>query len=300
MSNPGDTTSDTTREKLKRLLIRSVPGALPWVGDLWKDIIDEFTNDEVDAALGRLESLAHADLATQREVLIEVLRLRGIADTAGRFVHRMERREQTQQLLRFLLEMNWGNARFLHGMLQSPEGRWISRGVDLEFRKAYPNLLDKWAVEGGDGGVFPFIISMTVQMVAFPDGYEAYAWRFREPDLKPSNVPRLVHPENLGTDGKELYFEGARVREIPQLPLESGFIHGMDESTGLPIDVRNEPSDEYWGAFYWVQPTGLRSVVFGLGVADPLEARFGTAVWWDYTQSRPFFGITFVMEADTP
>lgn len=288
-----------TRDKFRRLLVRSVPATIPWVGNLWKDIVDEFSDDEVEQALGRLENFSQADADAQRELLVEVLKLREIAGLAQRFVYRMEHREHTPHVLRFLLERNWGNSRFLFEMSLNPEGRRLCRAVDLDFRKAYPDLLDRWVRDIAPEDSFPFVVAMTATMVGFPEDFESYAWRFRDPELKPSSVPQLIQPKRLGTDGTELFFEGSEAIEVPTLPLDCGFIHGRDEGTGLPTDVRDEPSEQFWGAFYWVQPTGLRSVVMGLGVADPLESCFGTAIWWDHTESRPFFGI-MVVQDDTP
>lgn len=69
MSNQNQKPGKSTRDKLKRLLTRSVPAALPWVGNIWKDTVDEFTDNEVDHALQRLEAFAEIDIDEQRKIL---------------------------------------------------------------------------------------------------------------------------------------------------------------------------------------------------------------------------------------
>lgn len=289
-------TPKTRRERLRRLLLRSVPALIPWVGDLWKDAFDEFTDDEVDQSLARLEGYAQASEDAQRGILYEILRVRSTSTRAVKLLESLRRRERRPSLLHHLLEKDWGNARFLFAQLQSPDERRVCEGIDFEFRGNYLGLLEEWVQEVLEPDKIPFQFHMYPVMIAFPEDYESYAWRFRNPPFERVNTPALIKEARVVPDGDDFYFESGLRVELPQLPTLSGFIHSIDSSTGMPTDVRDTPNSEYWGSFYWVKPRGLRSVVGGIGVADPLEAMYGTAVWWDYLDARSFFGLKIVGE----
>lgn len=86
------------------------------------------------------------------------------------------------------------------------------------------------------------------------------------------------------------YIESAHFRPLPSLPICNGFICGWDDEAGLPRSVGDRPSGEFYGAYYWVKPYGLRATVHALGVLDPLECRYGTAIWYKPEDKRHFIG----------
>jgi hypothetical protein len=98
--------------------------------------------------------------------------------------------------------------------------------------------------------------------------------------LPRAECPVLIDSPDIVEDQGRSFFEGGRRQDVPYLPTRNGYIHSLDERTGLPDVIGDEPSPEHWGAYYWVKPEGLRIVFTGVGVVDPMEAWKGMAVWW--------------------
>jgi hypothetical protein len=229
---------------------------------------------------------AHENWVSQelQDGLLDTDRIQGIIDTIGRSL-------EHDRLLTHLLRIEAGNARFL-AQLQEAEDYWIFRynvGASRMFRDEFLTFLDEMYPDGGPSP--PFTLPMHDGVVAFPEGYEDYAHEIRDPPLERPTVPVLVELATLGKDDRGHFLQGGRRQVLPDLPMRNGFIQSVNLSTGLPDLVGDEPSNRYWGAYYWVKPRGLRIIVSGIAVADPLEAAYGRAVWWSTTEARPFFGF---------
>lgn len=278
-----------SRKKLLRFLAKEIPGVLPFVGDIWKDAVDEFTESDVDKALERIENFQQRDRETQVATLLSVLSIGGDVSTIRHFVLSEERRQLAGRVLANVLHLDWGNSRFLYELQQSERAYPLNSNATKEFRDGYLHMLEKVANESN--GV-PFVFHHSAELIAFPEGYEEYAYAIRNPPLPKPTVPMLLANFTLEkTSDGQFYFAGGTRRPVPFLPTRSGSLAGRDKETLLPNSISEKPSAQFWGAYYWVRPTGLRTITVGIGILDPLETAEGCAVWWAWNEGSPIVGI---------
>lgn len=282
------------KQKLLKFLLKEIPGLVPFAGNLWKAAIDEYTDDDVDKALKRIESFHDKDSETQKEILLGILLLKkDLGSIMSAFDH-LRRQEERVRALRWVTEMNWGNARFLTALQKSRRAFSLNCNFTKELRDGYLDMLEEVALEEGcSPGAFHYVDGL----VAFPDGYEEYATVIRNPTLEKPTVPVLIEHLKVTMDSDGFHFEGGVRKPIPFLPRTNGFIGGLDNETGLPNSVLAEPSLDFYGAYYWVRPKGLRTIAKGIGVLDPVEVLYGTAIWWSWDDRSPIIGIRIVVDS---
>ena len=278
------------RDKLIKFLIKEIPGLIPYIGNIWKDMVDEFTESDFDKTLEQIEDFQKKDLKMQQKILSEILSLRSGISKSNEVILRMEQRERNVHIVGQLVRANIGNSRFLLALQKSDESFQLGYNVTREFREQYLDMLEN-VVMTGEMDLPTFAFEMLDALVAFPDGYEEYAIKFRNPGLHRPSTPVLIENVRLTKEDNVYYIEGGNRVAIPWLPTQSGFIQEVHEELKLPKKVGHNPSDQYCGAHYWVRPYGLRIVAMGIGVLDPLECQFGTAIWWRSDEASPFLGV---------
>lgn len=207
---------------------------------------------------------------------------------------KLDRLFERQKIMNFLLFANIGNARFLQALQDSNNALWFNLNAGKDFRDNYLDFLDE---NFANSSSVPFMFDMLDVSVAFPEGYESYADHFRNAKLEKPNCPILIQNVEIVKDGNRYFCEGGERIPVPFLPLHNGYIWGRDESTALPNKVHEEPCNDYWGAYFWIRPNGLRIVVGGIGVLDPMECMNGTAIWYSTEDARSFLGVRPAMIA---
>jgi hypothetical protein len=276
------------KTKLLKFLLKEIPGLVPFAGNIWKDAIDEFTEDDVDRTLKRIEGFRQQDMETQKEILLGILLLKRDFNSIFGLLAHIRRKEERERLLAWVKEMDWGNARFLIELQKTSKAFALNHNFSKELRDGYLDMLEDLASkEEISQGVFHYVDAL----VAFPDGYEEYASIIENPILEKPSVPVLIEKLEFSIRDEEFHFVGGKRRPIPFLPTINGFINSLDSETYLPNSVGDEPSDDFYGAYYWVKPNGLRTVAKGIGVLDPLEVIHGTAIWWRWDQHSSLIGI---------
>jgi len=200
-----------------------------------------------------------------------------------------------REYLHNLLWMNWGNARFLNAMRKEEDYSWLRHHADKEFRHKFPEYLDELFFEKDSKP--PFGFSSLNALVVFPENFEECQIHLEQKIPKPK-VPLLLHEFKPIIKGEKYNFIAQEITELPQLPLKSGYIAQIDEMNLLPTAISEEPCAEFFGAFYWVKPFGLRTFVTEIGVIDPLECLYGKALWWSPKDARSFIGVRAVRDHD--
>lgn len=284
---------DSKKQKLLKFLLKEIPGLVPFAGNLWKAAIDEFTEGDVDKALKRIERFQQKDREAQKEILLSILLLKKDLGSIMYAFDHIRRQEERARALTWVTEMNWGNARFLIALQKSRRAFTLNYNFTKELRDRYLDLLEGLAKEEGcSPGVFHYVDGL----VAFPDGYEKYATVIRNPILEKTSVPVLIEDLRVTMDPDGWHFEGGVRKPIPFLPTTNGFINGFDDETGLPNSVLAQPSVDFYGAYYWVRPNGLRTIAKGIGVLDPVEVLYGTAIWWSWDDRSPIIGMRIFVD----
>lgn len=200
-------------------------------------------------------------------------------------LYRIGRSLERRRLLPLVLKLDVGNSRYLAHLQASDDYWWFTINADARFRDEFLNFLDETYFKPRIPA--PFSFEALGSIVAFPEGYEIYAAQIRNPPLQRPTVPVLVDVGKLVEDKGRYFLEQCRFQPVPDLPIRNGFIHSLDVRTGLPNAVGDDPSQDHWGAYYWVKSSGLRLIVVGIGVVDPLESWEGMAIWWSPDESPP-------------
>jgi hypothetical protein len=218
----------------------------------------------------------------------EQLRIGALQDDLKIAYKRVARFLERSQTLGALLWADIGNARFLHSLQQSNDVVWLNLNARTSFREGFLDFLDN---QFGSSSSPPFSFSWLNSLVVFPDSYDLCRSEYIGlPSIKPE-VPILLQDFRVAKRQSNRQLEVGTIQELPSLPLRSGFIWGRDARTHLPNDIRDQPSEDLWGAYYWVRPQGIRAVILGIGVLDPLECTHGTAIWYAPNDARPFIGV---------
>jgi hypothetical protein len=212
-----------------------------------------------------------------------------IQPTSDDILYKLGRIIERRTSLGGLLWADIGNARLLYSLQDQDDYVWLKLNADKAFRDSYLNMLDQAYPD--INSTPPFCFSMVDSLIAFPEDYQSYAHKFCNPVFKRSEHPVLIELTKPVKINGEIFLEGGNRTPIPYLPTRNGFIERIDERSGLPISISDEPCAEFWGAYYWVRPSGLRIVIKGIGVLDPMEVPYGTAIWWTPNDARPFFGV---------
>jgi hypothetical protein len=203
-------------------------------------------------------------------------------------IKRIDRHFEGQKWLRTLLWADVGNARFLYALQKSEQAVWLKLNARKQFRDQYLDMIDGQYDQVKNP---PFRFSWLDALVVFPKGHDG-------PEISSYNLPTskldcpllLQDIHSIEESGRRL-LKANQIIPVPFLPTESGYIWSRDNTTGLPNDVRKEPCEDMWGAYYWVRPYGVRAVILGIGVLDPLECASGTAIWYSPKDSRSFIGV---------
>jgi len=128
-------------------------------------------------------------------------------------------------------------------------------------------------------------------LIVFHDGWDLMASQYGVTAEPRPECPTLFQSFRFVEEGGQKILRPTEMIPVPFLPTHNGFIWSRDETNTLPNDVRDEPCDDLWNAYYWVQPSGVRSVILGIGVLDPAECANGTAIWYSPGESRSFIGV---------
>ena len=202
-------------------------------------------------------------------------------------IRRIDRYLTRQAWLHGLLYANIGNARFLKSLQDSDDAIWFNLNVSREFRDRYLDMLDD---QFGQSPNPPFGFDWLDGLIVFQDGWDLMASQYGVVADPRPDCPTLFQDFRLVDVQGEKVLRPNQVIPVPFLPTHNGFIWGRDETTALPNDVRDDPCEDMWGAYYWVRPSGVRTVVIGVGVLDPAECANGTAIWYSTQDARPFIG----------
>lgn len=196
---------------------------------------------------------------------------------------------ERSELLSRLLLLNIGNSRNLYEMQDDINYHWFQHHDDKSFRDGFLDLIDELYFKD-TSNTPPFGFNYSPPVILFPDGFEEYKTQFIKP-IKKSKVPLSLKEISIVKDHNKDLLDVKKITPLPNLPLRSGYIAAIDENNGLPSSISDKPSEKYFGAYYWVKPTGLRTTVYGIGVTDPLECYYGIAHWWGLDDARPFIGV---------
>ncbi|MCF8307952.1 MAG: HNH endonuclease [Bacteroidales bacterium] len=208
-------------------------------------------------------------------------------------LNKINRIIERSNILSSLLWADIGNARYLYAMQEDENFTWFKLHDDKYFRDGFLDLLDNLYYKNQDNTP-PFVFSNLNALILFPEGFEKYQNKFINPIVEKPEVPLLLENINIVKKKDNYLYEVKKITPLPNLPLECGFITGIDENTHMPISISDKPCEKYLDAYYWVKPTGLRTVIFGIGVTDPLECYYGQAIWWRPEDARPFIGVRAV------
>jgi hypothetical protein len=203
-------------------------------------------------------------------------------------IRRIDRYIARQALIPGLIYGNIGNAEFLKALQESDNAIWFNLNVNRVFRDQYLDMLDE---QFGQSQNVPFGFEWLDGLIVFQDGWELIVSQFGVDPGAPPDCPTLFQDFRLADVQGQQVLRPTQVIQVPFLPLRNGFIWGRDEATALPNDVRDEPCDDFWGAYYWVRPTGVRAIMVGVGVVDPTECLNGMAIWYSPQDARPFIGV---------
>ena len=203
-------------------------------------------------------------------------------------IRRIDRFLTRQRWLHGLIWADIVNARFLQSLQESEDAIWFNLNTRKEFRDLYLDMLDK---EYGNTDNTPFGFSWLNALIIFPDEYNRYKNDFPGLHISKPDCPTLLQDLRPFQENGKWYWQVEQVIPVPFLPTHNGFIWSRDETTALPNDVRKDPCEDFWGAYYWVRPYGIRAVIIGIGVLDPMECANGTAIWYSPKDKRPFIGV---------
>lgn len=224
----------------------------------------------------------------------EQLHLGALQDDLRTAYKRVARYLERSQTLSALLWADIGNARFLNSLQESDDGVWFNLNARTPFREGFLDLIDS---QFGNSSSPPFSFDWLNALVVFPDSYDKCRSEYIGlPSIKPE-VPMLLQGFRVTKQENTQKLKVRTIQEVPFLPLTSGYIWGRDATTHLPNDIRDEPCEDFWGAYYWIRPQGIRTVILGIGVLDPLECTHGTAIWYAPNEARPFMGVRPAREA---
>ena len=126
------------------------------------------------------------------------------------------------------------------------------------------------------------LFAWTDSLLALPDKNGNYSPSLQIPEIERGKVPILIEESKVEkVDDRNLITEG-KVIEVPELPLESGFIQEWDESLGLPTKVGENPNEKFEGLFSidkrYDFHEGLRAIIYGLPPLGELcKGRFVSA-----------------------
>jgi hypothetical protein len=215
---------------------------------------------------------------------------------ANEAIHRIARVIERNQALPSVLAGNIGNARFLDALQKSDEWFWLRMNADKAFRDGYIDMLEQQAKALWQQSAPPFRFEMLDGLVVFPDGYEEYRSIFPVSASEPRAVPFYVSDTRLVEANGQRHLQHGTCVEVPWIPRRNGFIRKRDSATGLPSEVGDDPSEQEWGAYYWVRPSGCRISVMGIGVLDPMEVG-GFALWWGPKDASPLLSVRGCREA---
>lgn len=216
------------------------------------------------------------------------LRLGSLKGDVEDTIKRIDRYLTRQAWIPALIYGNIGNAEFLKALQDSEKAIWFNVNVNREFRDRYLNLLDDQFGQSSDP---PFGFDCLDSLIVFQDGWDLMASQFGIGAEHSPSCPTLCQGFQLVDEQGEKLLQPAQMIPVPFLPMRNGFIWGRDETTALPNDVRDEPCEDLWSAYYWVRPSGVKTVILGVGVLDPAECANGTAIWYSPQDRRPFFGV---------
>ena len=225
----------------------------------------------------------------------ESLRSGKIAPLSVEFYNRLENIFLKNGALERLLWADVGNSRFLRSLKDDENYIWLKLHDDFNFRKNYLNILDIYYQENYLEEP-PFHFDFLNSIIAFPDGLELLNEKFLLPTFDKFNEPLLLQNFELIEKNGKTYFQTDDIKTLDFLPTESGYINDIDPKTHIPTKVSKNPSEEFHGAFYWVKPSGLRTIFMSVGVFDPIECFFAMAIWWSLDDKKPFFGYRPIQE----
>jgi len=122
-------------------------------------------------------------------------------------------------------------------------------------------------------------------LLAFPNKDKQYSSRLRLPEIGMGKVPLLIEQSKVERSGDDFVITKGKVREVPQLPLKSGYIQAWSRDLGLPTRVGEKPNEKFERAYFWVDTDysyheGLRALIRGRWPSDGRVGRFLTDALW--------------------
>lgn len=161
---------DVKRERLIKFFIKEIPGLIPWVGDIWKDAVDEFTESDLDKALEKIADYQEKGREAQKLIITEILQLRSDLSASKNVLATTEKAEYDRRQLAHLLDLNWGNSRFLFALQNSNRAFVFNHNIDAAFCEGFLDMLD--TMFPGPESLQPPFAFPRGSVIAFPDGYE--------------------------------------------------------------------------------------------------------------------------------
>lgn len=133
-------------------------------------------------------------------------------------------------------------------------------------------------------------------LLAFPNKDRTYSPRLKISGIKKGKHPLLVEQSTVERDGDDYVITEGNVREVPQLPLKSGFIQAWSKELGLPTKVGENPNEKFERAYFNVDADydyheGLRALLRGHWFLADRAGRFGTVALWDPSHSHSYVGF---------
>jgi len=122
-------------------------------------------------------------------------------------------------------------------------------------------------------------------LLAFPNKDRQYSPRLQISGIKKGTHPLLIEQSTVERNADDYIITKGNVREVPQLPLKSGYIQAWSRDLGLPTRVGENPNEKFEGAYFWVDTDydyhqGLRALFRGPWASDDRARRFDTVACW--------------------
>jgi len=180
--------------------------------------------------------------------------------------------------------INWYDTKLLVRSLDSgyflpTSSQWGGKkeGARPYLEQNYPELEKKFI-----SGVYNWVDSL----LAFPNERKEYSLRLKISSIKKGKVPLLIEQSKVERSGDSYILSEGKVKEVPELPLKSGYIQEWDDKLGLPTKVGQNPNERFEGAYFWVDTNysyheGLRALIRGPWGWGGRAGRFGTDASWD-------------------
>lgn len=125
-------------------------------------------------------------------------------------------------------------------------------------------------------------------LIALPDKEGKYSSTLQISGVKKGKVPLLIEKSKVERHGYMYVVTEGKVTEVPELPLETGYVQEWDDDLGLPTKVGDEPNETFEKAYFYVNTNydyheGLRALV--------RWGRFRMTAVWPPSSSSPYVGF---------